>query len=238
VVEIQMVKGPDKPTLAVINPASSGIEPPRKLGEHGMALWAAVQSEYRIDDVGGIELLAQACAAVDRIEALAEAIDRDGETLRTKTGVKAHPALRDELARPGLCLSDFGPAGGDDRERQAHRPTAGAVEGLMPTNRTPIERQRRSRFTPEILPLFARLDHVPLNRRDTAEFKAGDKRLMYALGKTDEFWTMNSVLCREKKPSTNPPYIAFEHWHTCRRLRNELLAAIGGSQEKGLAKVS
>jgi hypothetical protein len=99
-----MVKGPDKPTLSVVNRASSGIEPPRKLGEHGMALWNSVQSEYRVDDVGGIELLAQACAALDRIEALAAAIDRDGETVRTKTGVRAHPALRDELAgRAFVC---------------------------------------------------------------------------------------------------------------------------------------
>ena len=103
-VEISMVKPPDKPVLSVINRASSGVEPPRKLGEHGMALWNAVQSEYRIDDVGGIELLAQACAAVDRIEALAAAIERDGETVRTKTGIKAHPALRDELAgRAFVC---------------------------------------------------------------------------------------------------------------------------------------
>ena len=57
-----------------------------------------MQSAYRIDDVGGIELLAQVCAAQDRVEALAEAINRDGETLHTRNGPKAHPALRDELA--------------------------------------------------------------------------------------------------------------------------------------------
>jgi hypothetical protein len=104
VVEISMAKPPDKPTFSVVNRASSGVEPPRKLGEHGMALWNSVQSEYRIDDCGGIELLAQAAAAVDRIEALAAAINRDGETVRTKTGVRAHPALRDELAgRAFVC---------------------------------------------------------------------------------------------------------------------------------------
>ena len=55
-------------------------------------------TEYRITDRGGIELLAQTCAAVDRVETLREAIDRDGEVVHTRTGPKAHPALRDELA--------------------------------------------------------------------------------------------------------------------------------------------
>ena len=58
-----MAKNPEKPTLAVVDPAASGISPPRKLGQHGSSLWNAVQSTYRIDDVGGIELLAQVCAA-------------------------------------------------------------------------------------------------------------------------------------------------------------------------------
>jgi hypothetical protein len=57
-----------------------------------------VQNAYRIDDVGGIELLAQCCAAQDRVEALAERISADGEVANTRAGPKAHPALRDELA--------------------------------------------------------------------------------------------------------------------------------------------
>jgi hypothetical protein len=54
--------------------------------------------EYRITDRGGIELLAQACATVDRVEALRVAIDRDGEVVVVRGVPKAHPALRDELA--------------------------------------------------------------------------------------------------------------------------------------------
>ena len=57
-----MAKGPDKPPLTLVNPTSTGISPPRKLGEHGLSLWNAVMAEYRIDDRGGIELLAQCCA--------------------------------------------------------------------------------------------------------------------------------------------------------------------------------
>jgi len=54
------------------------MPPPRKLGSHGLALWESVQSAYHIDDVGGIELLAQACAAADRVEALAAQISAEG----------------------------------------------------------------------------------------------------------------------------------------------------------------
>ena len=63
-----------------------------------MALWTAITREYQIDDAGGIELLTQACAASDRVEALAAEIDRDGEIVRTKTGPRSHPGLKDEVA--------------------------------------------------------------------------------------------------------------------------------------------
>ena len=86
-----------KPKLSVVSPGATGIAPPRKLGVHGMWLWDAIMAEYDIADVGGRELLAQASAALDRGEALREAIDRDGEVIATPNGPKAHPALRDEL---------------------------------------------------------------------------------------------------------------------------------------------
>ena len=40
----------------------------------------------------------QACSAIDRAEALAEIVAREGEVIRTRTGtIKSHPAVRDEL---------------------------------------------------------------------------------------------------------------------------------------------
>jgi hypothetical protein len=72
--------------------------PPRKLGKHGLSVWNSLQAEFHITDAGGIELLAQACAAVDRAEALRARIDGEGETIVTRTGIKAHPALTHELA--------------------------------------------------------------------------------------------------------------------------------------------
>lgn len=94
----------DKPPLTIVSPSATGVNPPRKLGVHGQKLWAAVHNEYSITDVGGIAILAQICASADRAEALAEAIERDGETIRTKTGPRVHPAVKEELAiRAFIC---------------------------------------------------------------------------------------------------------------------------------------
>jgi hypothetical protein len=93
-----MAKPAEKPPLTLLDPAATGVSPPRPLGHHGMRLWSSVQSAYRIDDVGGIELLAQACAALDRVEALARRINLDGEVIQGPAGPKPHPCLKDELA--------------------------------------------------------------------------------------------------------------------------------------------
>jgi len=77
---------------------ATGPQPPRPLGKHGAALWQRVQAEYAIADIGGIELLAQAAQSLDRAEALAARIAEDGEVIYAKSGPKAHPAVKDELA--------------------------------------------------------------------------------------------------------------------------------------------
>src|SRR5690242_4930745 len=94
-----MRKKPGKPSLKIVpSSAPIGQQPPRKLGKHGLDLWRTVTSEYVIDDAGGIELLTQICAAVDRAEELAEQIDRDGPTILVKNSLREHPCLRGELA--------------------------------------------------------------------------------------------------------------------------------------------
>jgi len=72
--------------------------PPRPLGPHGAALWGRIQSEYAIADSAGTELLLQACQALDRAEQLADAIADDGVVVHTTTGVRTHPAVKEELA--------------------------------------------------------------------------------------------------------------------------------------------
>jgi hypothetical protein len=93
-----MAKTRTNPPLSLVSPDANRIAPPRPLDSHGAALWDRVMAAYSITDEGGIELLAQACAALDRAEALREAIDRDGEVIRARSGPKVHPACKDELA--------------------------------------------------------------------------------------------------------------------------------------------
>ena len=82
------------PTLSLVSPPATDRSPPRQLGSHGRQLWDEVQRQYGIDDVGGRELLAQACGALDLVEALGEAIARDGAIVYTTRGVpRAHPAV-------------------------------------------------------------------------------------------------------------------------------------------------
>jgi hypothetical protein len=92
-----------KPPLTLVGPGTTAPPPPRPLGPPGLALWNRIQAEYAIRDSGGIELLTLACEAIDRAAALAACIDADGLTLRTRTGIRAHPALRDELAARALA---------------------------------------------------------------------------------------------------------------------------------------
>jgi hypothetical protein len=87
-----------KTSLTVVGSGTTSAQPPRPLGDHGRRLWDHVQHEYGIADIGGVETLAQACAGLDRAEQLASQIAADGLVIPTKTGLKAHPALRDELA--------------------------------------------------------------------------------------------------------------------------------------------
>jgi P27 family predicted phage terminase small subunit len=94
-----MPRNPPQPPLSIVTSATTEIAPPRALGQHGLEFWRKVQSEFAISDCAGIELLMQACSAIDRAESLAEIIAREGEVIRTRTGtIKSHPAVRDELS--------------------------------------------------------------------------------------------------------------------------------------------
>jgi hypothetical protein len=53
-----MARNADKSPLSLVDPTSTGIPPPRQLGQPGLNLWNSIQDEFRIDDAGGIEMLA------------------------------------------------------------------------------------------------------------------------------------------------------------------------------------
>jgi hypothetical protein len=93
-----MKKSGDPPRLTLVEPAATGVEPPRPLGSQGRGLWNRVQAEYDVSDPAGIEFLTLAAESLDRAQALSEAIERDGMVVRTPSGLRSHPALREELA--------------------------------------------------------------------------------------------------------------------------------------------
>jgi phage terminase small subunit len=90
--------------LTLVYPGLSGLQPSRPLGAHGEALWRKVTAEYDVSDASGVEMLTQACQAVDLAEALSERIAEDGEIVRTAAGIKAHPAIKDSLAARGFVV--------------------------------------------------------------------------------------------------------------------------------------
>jgi hypothetical protein len=103
----QMKKSTQSPHLTVVDPTAPGAhlpQPARPLGEHGAKLWRRATAEYNIDDVAGVEMLTQACQTLDRAEALAACIEADGEIVRTPQGIKAHPAIREELSCRGFIV--------------------------------------------------------------------------------------------------------------------------------------
>src|SRR5262244_673775 len=52
-----------KPDLTLVQPDTTGNQPPRSLGKSGTNLWRTLTAHYRFDDIGGIEMLAQLCGA-------------------------------------------------------------------------------------------------------------------------------------------------------------------------------
>ena len=94
-----MAKNPSAQTpLSVVNLPSSIPKPPANLGDAGATLWRSIMAEYDISDAGGQALLEQAATAYDRAERLRVEIDRDGEIVRGRTGMREHPGLKIELA--------------------------------------------------------------------------------------------------------------------------------------------
>jgi hypothetical protein len=119
-----MASKTSKPPLSIVPPPTrTAIPPPRKLGEAGRTLWDNLQTEFIFDNAGDIELLMQCCLAADRAQMLADLIERDGATIETEMGLKAHPCLKDELAARSFvarCLQRLGVT--EQRDAKIGRP--------------------------------------------------------------------------------------------------------------------
>jgi hypothetical protein len=88
-----------------------------------MRLWRSVHAECNVEDVGGIEMPAQAAQALDRAEALAARIAHDGEVIYLKSGPRAHPAVKDELACRAFVVRTLQKLGLNDEEQAEPRRT-------------------------------------------------------------------------------------------------------------------
>ena len=95
----------------------------------------------------------------------------------------------------------------------------------MPTNRTRIARPpRHPKFTDEALTLFVELERLS---QDSAEFKAGSKRLAFLLGLSEEFFLSGvTVNDASKEPPWPPGHIAHEDWVRCHERRELLLQVL------------
>jgi hypothetical protein len=101
-----MAKKPKTQPLRIVSDLDevTGPQPSCSLGECGLKLWNSITAEYDVSDSSGIELLTQACLASDRAAALAAHVAQDGEIVRTPTGIKVHPAVKEELACRGFVV--------------------------------------------------------------------------------------------------------------------------------------
>ena len=120
------IKLVEPPVHRAPTPVDRAPPPPRELGEHGLALWRRIHAGYAIEDEGGLELLCLASEALDRAQSLRDAIMRDGELIRTKTGLRDNPLLRHELANRSFVARSLQRLGLDvEPVRGMGRPSGG-----------------------------------------------------------------------------------------------------------------
>jgi hypothetical protein len=108
--------------LAVISapPAADPQAIPAGLGVHGQRLWREVQSEYAVTDIGGRELLAQACAALDMAHMCREQISVDGLMQKMSSGWREHALVKHELANRAFVVSTLQKLGITTEPKQLH----------------------------------------------------------------------------------------------------------------------
>jgi hypothetical protein len=85
-------------------------------------------TSYQIEDIGGLTILEQACAALDRAEALRLEVERDGPVIRVRGNIRDHPALKHELANRAFACKTLQRLGLDvEPLRSIGRPPSGGV---------------------------------------------------------------------------------------------------------------
>jgi hypothetical protein len=109
---------------------SQSVEPPIDLREPGLRLWKPITDQYDLDE-HELVLLREATRTVDLCDELEQSVRRDGATIESPQGLKAHPGAV-ELRQQRIALA---------RLMAALRMPAGDENGDQAQGRRP---QRRS----------------------------------------------------------------------------------------------
>jgi hypothetical protein len=92
------------PTRAPIR--SGPIPPPSHLEPEEAVLFKSIVAEFRVDDIGSLQLLITAMEAHQRCRTCREAIDREGMTIKDRFGIlTSHPLLKAEASARGQYLA-------------------------------------------------------------------------------------------------------------------------------------
>jgi Phage terminase, small subunit len=99
------------PELTVIEADANGTSTRRKPDTRGAKLKQSILTEYGLDDPANAELLEQICSAIDRLDAVAQRIARDGVMLRGQRGQRPHPLLKIEATLRGFVVRSLAKLG-------------------------------------------------------------------------------------------------------------------------------
>ena len=104
---------------------SDKTRPPDGLRDPGRRLWDAITVDYDLDE-HELVLLREAVRTVDLLDELERDVRRDGATIQSPQGVKAHPAAvearQQRIALARLMAALRMPAGNEDDQMQGRRP--------------------------------------------------------------------------------------------------------------------
>ena len=99
----------------------------------------------------------------------------------------------------------------------------------MPSNRTPLNRQRSPIMDAETLALFVELESTPKRRRDSQKFKDRDRELARRLGLGGE-WLCDVTSVTDDERVSHRTGMHHDSWLKVRAVRLRLLAMAGISE--------
>ena len=145
-VKFSMAKNAEKPPLTMVDPAATGVPPPRKLGTTACRCGTRCRTPTGSTMPAGSSCWPNAVPLQDRVEALAARISTDGEVVNTRAGPKAHPACGTSWPD---APSSSGPSSGSGWTSEPSSRVAGRRrdgEGPMPTDGRRVRHSHRGRL--------------------------------------------------------------------------------------------